>query len=145
MTLGVFILVMWAGASVFVITWNGNPEPYSRDSASKTLLPKWKKIIHRHVPVVAKMPRERRAELYQLTTRFMAEKTFIGCEGLEITEDMAVIVASQACLLLLGREHAFYPTLDEVYIYPCVFSPADNDMPHIGVSYLSGPANFRRP
>jgi len=139
MTLGVIIFVVWAGLSFLVISSGRKAKPYSTEDIPKILLPEWKRTIHKYVPVVAKMPRERRAELYQLTMRFMVEKTFIGCEGLEVTEDMAVIIASQACLLLLGREHAFYPTLDEVYIYPCIFSPEGTDMPHVGASYASGP------
>lgn len=139
MMLGVIICVVWAALTVLAITWRGKPKPYSADDVPKVLLPEWKQTIHKYVPVVAKMPRERRAELYQLTMRFMTEKTFIGCEGLDVTEDMAVIIASQACLLLLGREHAFYPTLNEVYIFPSIFSPAGNTLPHIGASYASGP------
>lgn len=139
MTLGAIIFVVWGGLTVLVISWKREPQSYSVEDVPKVLLPEWKETIHKYVPVAAKMPRERRAELYQLTMRFMTEKRFIGCQGLKVTEDMAVIIASQACLLLLGREHAFYPTLNEIYIYPCIFSPEGSDLPHIGASYASGP------
>jgi hypothetical protein len=40
---------------------------------------------------------------------FLAEKRFEGCGGLEITEEMKVCIAAQACLLLLHRETDCYP------------------------------------
>lgn len=108
-------------------------------SASLPLLPEWKAIIQTHVPVVAKMPRNRRAELYCLTMRFLTEKAFVGRNGLQIDDTIAVTIASQACLLLLGREHAFYPTLEEIHVYPSAFSQAGYDDLLVGASYASGP------
>ncbi len=32
----------------------------------------------------------------------MAEKAFLGCAGLEITDEIKVTVAANACVLLLG-------------------------------------------
>ena len=105
---------------------------------SQLLQPEWKQIIVDHVPVVAKMPRNRRAELYCLTMRFLTEKTFVGRNGLVIDDHIAVVIASQACLLLLGREHAFYPTLEEIHVYPSAFSQAGYDDLLVGASYASG-------
>jgi len=113
--------------------------PSFRYEPADLLLPEWKQIIAQHVPVVAKMPRNRRAELYCLTMRFMTEKTFVGRNGLKINDHISVIIASQACLLLLGREHAFYPTLKEVHVYPSAFAQSGFDNLLVGASYASGP------
>ena len=40
---------------------------------------------------------------------FVAEKTFEGCGGLAITDEIKVTIAAQACLLLLHRETEYYP------------------------------------
>ena len=114
-------------------------ESYAYTDSQQLLQPEWKQIIVDHVPVVAKMPRNRRAELYCLTMRFLTEKTFVGRNGLVIDDHIAVVIASQACLLLLGREHAFYPTLDEIHVYPSAFPEAGFDELLVGASYASGP------
>lgn len=117
-----------------------SPQIYQpRYNSSELLLPEWKDIIQAYVPVVAKMPRNRRAELYCLTMRFMNEKKFIGRNGLTVSDRMAVTIASQACLLLLGREHAFYPTLKEVHVFPRAFSAPGHENLLIGASFIAGP------
>ncbi len=49
---------------------------------------------------------------------FLAEKKFEGCGGLELTEEMRLTIAAQACILILHREHDFYPLLDSILVYP---------------------------
>ena len=44
------------------------------------------------------------AELLGHIQVFLAEKRFEGCAGLEVTDEMRVVIASQACLLLLHRK-----------------------------------------
>src|SRR5688572_31664271 len=41
------------------------------------------------------------AELRRLATLFLAKKEFHGAQGLHLTDDMAVAIAAQACLLVL--------------------------------------------
>ena len=48
-------------------------------------------------------------ELEGLVRIFLAEKSFEGCGGLELTEEMKVTIAAQACMLLLHREKDIYP------------------------------------
>lgn len=52
---------------------------------------------------------------------FIAEKPFVGCDGLQINDDIRVTVAAQACLLLLNRKTDYYPNLKEILIYPSIF------------------------
>ena len=49
---------------------------------------------------------------------FLDEKYFEGCGGLELTEEMKVTIAAQACLLLLHRETDYYPRLITILVYP---------------------------
>lgn len=49
---------------------------------------------------------------------FLAEKKFEGCGGLEITDEIRVTIAAQACLLLLHREPHYYPRLVSILVYP---------------------------
>jgi MtfA peptidase len=49
---------------------------------------------------------------------FIAEKRFEGCGGLEMTDEIRVTVAAQACLLLLGDASDYFPDLRSILIYP---------------------------
>jgi hypothetical protein len=82
----------------------------------------WEKITSRNVEVYNRLPDPLQQRLRGFVQVFLAEKNFEGCGGLELTEEMRVTVATQACLLLLGREHpSFYRKLRSVLIYPTDF------------------------
>ena len=49
---------------------------------------------------------------------FLYEKMFEGCGGLLIDDEIRVTIAAQACILLLHREPAYYPTLRTILVYP---------------------------
>ena len=51
----------------------------------------------------------------------IAEKPFIGCAGLAITDEMRVLVAVQASLLLLNRHAGYFGNLRQILIYPGAF------------------------
>jgi Mlc titration factor MtfA (ptsG expression regulator) len=52
---------------------------------------------------------------------FVAEKYFEGCNGLRVTEEMRVLIAAQACVLLLHRDTDYFPLMRSVLIYPGPF------------------------
>lgn len=56
--------------------------------------------------------------LEQLVQIFIAEKNFEGCGGLQLTDEIKVVVAAQACLLVLGLPPFQYLRLDSILIYP---------------------------
>ena len=51
----------------------------------------------------------------------MAEKEFIGFEGVQIDDEIRVTIAAQACLLLLNRPTDYYPQLSTIAVYPSAF------------------------
>ncbi len=54
-----------------------------------------------HLPFLHRLDEADRAELRRLCSLFLDQKQFHGAGGLEITDEMAVIVAAQACLPVL--------------------------------------------
>jgi len=82
------------------------------------LSPAQRAALEKNVPYFAKLSEADRAELEGLVRIFLAEKSFEGCGGLELTEEMKVTVAAQACRLLLHRETDVYPGVDAILIYP---------------------------
>jgi hypothetical protein len=52
---------------------------------------------------------------------FLAEKRFEGCNGVEVTDEMRVLVAAMACLLILHIDVDYFPRMRSVLIYPEAF------------------------
>jgi len=78
----------------------------------------WLAMIERNVPFYRRLPPEDQKELQQHILIFTAEKRFEGCGGLEITDEMKVTIAAQACILLLHRKTDYYPGLFSILVYP---------------------------
>ena len=81
----------------------------------------WQAIIDKNVPYVAALPPQDRDELAEHVQVFLAEKRFEGCDGLQITDEVRVTIAAQACVLLLHRETDYYPNLVSILVYPTTY------------------------
>jgi MtfA peptidase len=82
----------------------------------------WRTILRRRVPIVARLPVELQLRLKRHIQVFVAEKSFIGCQGQAITDEVRVTIAAQACLLLLGHPRSdCYPGLRQILVYPDAF------------------------
>lgn len=76
--------------------------------------------IARNVPVTRDLPPPLAQRLAGLVASFLREKQFVGCNGLEITDEISATIAAQACLLLLGRP-GLYDELQSILVYPGAF------------------------
>lgn len=75
-------------------------------------------ILERNVPLLRRMPAALRRELHGHVNVFLDEKRWLGCGGLELTEEMRVTIAGHACILLLNRETGYFPGFSSIYVYP---------------------------
>jgi MtfA peptidase len=80
-----------------------------------------REILKRNVPYLDKLDPADRAELDGLVRVFLAEKSFEGCGGLVLTEEIKVTIAAEACLLLLHRETDMYPDVESILVYPSAY------------------------
>lgn len=81
----------------------------------------WKSIVTRNLPIFMRLSPTDQAELLGHVHVFLAEKHFEGCGGLELTDEIRVTIAAQACLLLLHRETDYYPELLSILVYPSAY------------------------
>ena len=81
----------------------------------------WRQYLKRRVLLYHRLPAEDRRELEGHIQVFLDEKRFEGCGGLAITDEVRVVIAAQACLLLLHRETGYFPGLSSVVVYPTSF------------------------
>src|SRR5207247_10152771 len=81
----------------------------------------WRFVLGEKFPLYTRLSESDRRELEGHVQVFLAEKRFEGCGGLNITDEVRVVIAAQACLLLLHRETDYYPTLRSILIYSETF------------------------
>jgi Mlc titration factor MtfA (ptsG expression regulator) len=78
----------------------------------------WLEILRRSFPRYSRLSPDDQEELRGHIQVFLAEKRFEGAGGLEITDEIRVTVAAQACFLLLHRDTDYYPGLYSIIVYP---------------------------
>ena len=77
----------------------------------------WRDIVRRRVPLARELPATQQLLLKKHIQVLLADVPFIGCAGLEVSDEMRVTIAAQAAFLLLGRGGSF-GNLREVLVYP---------------------------
>jgi MtfA peptidase len=78
-------------------------------------------VVRAKVPLYRRLPDDRRPRLQGAMQVLLAEKHWEGCDGLQVTEEMRLMVAAQAALLQLRPEADHFPGLDTVLLYPETF------------------------
>ncbi|MBU2924426.1 zinc-dependent peptidase [Colwellia sp. 1_MG-2023] len=130
--LPIFIGVLLIGYSVGKPYWRN----YQRSRiASMPFKKEWRKVIQKRMPYFRQMPADLQLQLKQHIQVFLAEKNFIGCNGIQITDEIRVTVAAQACLLLLNRKTNFYPKLQTILVYPRAFVKNQQSKDASGVQF----------
>ena len=81
--------------------------------------------MQRNVAYWALLDEPERGRLRDLVQVFVAEKRWEGCGGLEMTDEVRVTVAAEACLLLLGRDHDLYDDVESILVYPSTVLAAE--------------------
>ena len=110
----------------------------------------WCAIIDRNVPYYHVLTPADQQEVLGHIQVFLAEKRFEGCGGLEITDEIRVTIAAQACLLLLHRATDYFPKLQTILVYPQhYFAPETQRLPGgvivEGVTGRAGESWYRGP
>jgi Mlc titration factor MtfA (ptsG expression regulator) len=83
--------------------------------------PLWNAIIENNLPLYLQFSPDERRQFQGHIQVFLAEKQFIGCGGLQVTEEMKLIVAAISCLLLLNEREKYFPKLRSILIYPSAY------------------------
>lgn len=95
-----------------------------RDKLTRSPFPSlWEGIIRRNVAHYRMLEDAQRAHLRALIQVFIAEKSWEGAGGLELTDEIRVTISAQACLLLLGLPHNYYRNVKSIIVYPSTVVP----------------------
>lgn len=97
-----------------------------RLALSRQKLPsQWLEWLEQDVSAYRRLPAELRERLHGLIQIFVRQKSFVGCNGLEVTDRMRVVIAANACLLVVNRPGVpaknLYDELYSILVYPTPF------------------------
>ena len=115
--------------------------------------PEWETLVAANVAHYRMLNNLDRTELCALTQVFLEEKQWEGCGGLDLTDEIRVTIAAQACLLLLGIPHDYYRNVESILIYPStvvlperqpgvferIDGPVEASVPLLGQAFTRGP------
>jgi MtfA peptidase len=93
----------------------------------------WRALLERSVPLYARMPVVLRRQLEAPVRAFLQRVAFIGCNGLVVTDAMRLVIAVQACLLIVARNARSYAGLFSVLLYADEFVVPEEDVDDAGV------------
>ncbi len=93
----------------------------------------WTVYLRNNLPLYQKLTNQLRDSLHEKIAQFVSTKYFEGCSDLELTDEMILTVAGQACLLIIKHDGAPYPNLKTVLLYPTTFSSSVDEIDIHGV------------
>jgi hypothetical protein len=125
-------IVSSALAAALLLAWLA-PGWRLKRALARPLDPAFVAILERNVAQYRGMAAQDRRQLERLVQQFLHQKKFVGCAGLDLTDEMRVTIAGQACLLLLNRPSRVYPGLEVVLVYPGAFLAPRREVDMSGV------------
>jgi Mlc titration factor MtfA (ptsG expression regulator) len=113
----------------------------------------WRAILQSNNAQFGRLDAAEQGRLCELVQVFVAEKNFEGCGGLELTDEIRVTIAADACLLILALPHDLYRSIETILVYPTTVvqpprplglmevatMPMGGGMPILGEAHMRGP------
>ena len=99
-------------------------------------LPLWDGALSQAAIMTRLDPAERH-RLRELASRFLHDKSIVGAQGLTVTDEMRVMIAAQACLLILNLDLDYFDGWREIIVYPDSFVVAREERDEAGVVHRS--------
>jgi len=89
--------------------------------------PRWEAIVCANLAHYRVLDAAERCELKAMIQVFLEEKQWEGCGGLQLSDEVRVTIAAQACLLQLGLPHDYYRNVDSILVYPSAVVPLERN------------------
>ena len=81
----------------------------------------WREILEKRVSFYRKLDAALRAEFERDVLIFIRENRFVGIRGVDVTDELKLLAAASAVMLLFGRTDRDYPRISEILFYPDAF------------------------
>ena len=106
---------------------------FRRKSVARQPFPDaWRAILRGHTPFYAELSTEERVRFERDLLVFAQEKYFIGAGGLEISDEIRVVISAAAVRLVLHLDLSYYDRLTEIIVYPEAFLPPQEEDAYYG-------------
>ena len=87
----------------------------------------WQEWLHRRIWQYQELTIAERDKLHNFVKVMVAEKSWEGCDGLRVSDDMKVTIAGHAALMLLGASDYFFDAVQTVLVFPRPFDRQTNN------------------
>ena len=122
MWLPIFVLVLVVAGAIAAVVVARTVRRRTREREIAAPLPDDALALLTHrVPLYRALPTTLKPALHRALREFLLDKHFVGCQGQEITDEVRLVIAAQACLLVCARERARYDGFTSVLVYPDAF------------------------
>lgn len=98
------------------------------DGEARGLTALERSLLETRVPLFRRVPAAMRPELERRIRDWLGHVEFVGCGGLEVRDEMRLMVAAQACVVALGLEPGAFEPLHGVMLYPDEFWVEEQDV-----------------
>ncbi len=105
----------------------------------------WEGWLNQSIRFYKNWPTEMQAKLEACIKVIVDEKNWEGCEGLELTERMKVIISAHASTMLLGVDNYYFDGITTILVYPRSFYRWHSDGLVVDLLGLTGQAWQRGP
>ena len=119
-----------------------------RALVAKSFPQAWLDVLDRNVAIYHLLPAAQQSRLRDDLRILIAEKTWEGCAGLEMTDDAKIVIAALASVLLLEMDHDYYGSLKTILVYPSAYADPRSERGFDGIArpvVRLGEARYRGP
>jgi Mlc titration factor MtfA (ptsG expression regulator) len=139
---GNFIYLFWL---IIFAAASGMIEKLKIDYRSRVpsaLHERYDPILLKSFPYYRKLSDKMKIRFMLRLQKFINSKTFSGCDGLEITDEIRVLISAAAIQLTFGLDRYLMDHFSEIFVYPEIFLSRVNDEYHKGETNIRGAIVF---
>ncbi len=92
----------------------------------------WLDILKRRVPFFRRLSGPVRDSFLEFVTIFAHEKVFTPAGGMEITDEVRVVISACAVRLILHLDLSYYDRLTEIIVYPYIYKHPEDEAAILG-------------
>lgn len=146
---GLILLLAHYPRLLRLVAWLGRRLPGgepSHEESDEPFPPSWEQTLRDNVFLYSRLSPAEQARLHGLIRGFLEGKSWEGCNGLEITDEVRLTIAAQACVLLLGTiDHDHFASVRSILVYPTTFGTprhgegVEDQVATLGQAWYRGP------
>ncbi|MEJ6473548.1 M90 family metallopeptidase [Pseudoalteromonas piscicida] len=106
-----FVSLYWNWEKIQRVRWQRKYQDQSLSAPDK-------QVLLKYMPIYRNMTDADREQLEKHIIWFLGEKRVLGRDGLRVSRAMSLIIAADACLLVLKQSWPLYPNVKEILLYP---------------------------